>query len=51
MSFQVIQEAVCLLLLLALISEVQGTAFNVKSYGAKADGQSDDSQVVTFINA
>lgn len=47
MGFKVIEGLIvlCFLIWLALIMEAEAANLDVKKYGAKADGESDDSQV------
>ncbi|KAJ0112734.1 hypothetical protein Patl1_01879 [Pistacia atlantica] len=42
MYFKMNAGAACLVFWLSLLTEVQGTIFDVKKFGAKADGKSDD---------
>lgn len=45
MYSNMIAAAACLLFWLCLLTEVRGKKFDVKKFGAKADGKSDDCKV------
>lgn len=48
MGLKIFLEA-CLLIVLALVTTGQETKFDVREFGAKADGMADDTRVINFI--
>lgn len=46
-----VRASLSLVFILAVLKEAKGTEFNVKNFGAKADGKSDDSRVNTSTHA